>query len=152
MFAYCNNNPIILEDHNGKDPIAISIGLGLVIGLSIAIPAAFYFAWELGANLADFITSSRVQISNAQKATEPETPDVTYPGNDPQKAPDGYEWKGKGEQGEKGGNYYNKDTGESLGPDLDHPDPIGPHWDYNYRGSGVKGWRIFPNGEVILKK
>ena len=82
---------------------------------------------------------------------EEQLPDVTYPGDDPEKAPEGYEWRGKGEQGSKKGSYFNKDTKESLHPDLDHPDGVDPHWDYNYRGSGCKGWRIFANG-VIEKK
>ena len=65
---------------------------------------------------------------------------------------DGYEWKGKGEQGSKEGSYFNPESGESLHPDLDHPEGKAPHWDYNYRGSGVKGWRIFPDGAFELKE
>jgi hypothetical protein len=75
---------------------------------------------------------------------ETDIPDVTYPGNDPKEAPEGTEWKGKGEKGSKEGNYYNKDTGESWHPDLDHPDPIGPHWDYNFKGSGRMAGVYFP--------
>jgi len=80
-------------------------------------------------------------------------PNVEYPGDDPTVAPEGYEWKGKpgSTPGSKEGNYYNPKTGESLRPDLQHPPEIGPHWDYNYRGSGHRGWRIFPNGRVQLK-
>jgi len=44
---------------------------------------------------------------------------------------DGWEWRGKGEPGTSDGNWYNPDTDEYLHPDLDHPGPIGPH--YNYR-------------------
>ena len=81
----------------------------------------------------------------------PELPDIDYPGDDPTVAPDGYEWKGPGEQGSKQGNYYNPDGKQYLRPDLDHPDPIGSHWDYNYKGSGTKGWRIFPDGNIMPK-
>jgi len=28
------------------------------------------------------------------------------------------------------GSWYNSKSGESLHSDLEHPDPIGPHWDY----------------------
>jgi RHS repeat-associated protein len=52
-------------------------------------------------------------------------------GNDPTKCPsDGFEWRGKGEPGSKRGSWYNPQTGEQLYPDLDHPTPIKPHWDY----------------------
>ena len=66
-------------------------------------------------------------------------------------APDGYEWRGAGVPGSKQGNYYNPDGKQSLHPDLNHPDPIGRHWDYNYKGSGSKGWRIFPDGSIVPK-
>ena len=82
----------------------------------------------------------------------PKTPDIKYPGNDPSKAPGSdWEWRGNGDAGSKGGNWYNPNTGESLHPDLDHGEPIGPHWDYDYRGSGTDGWRIFPDGTVLPK-
>ncbi len=85
-----------------------------------------------------------------EKSAE-DTPKVDYPGDDPNVAPEGYTWKGKGPQGSKQGNYYNPNGKQSLHPDLDHPPDIGPHWDYNYKGSGTKGWRVFPNGEVLPK-
>jgi hypothetical protein len=36
------------------------------------------------------------------------------------KVGNGYEWRGRGEQGSKEGNYYNPQKGTSLHPDLDH--------------------------------
>ncbi|MCH9609385.1 MAG: hypothetical protein S4CHLAM45_05260 [Chlamydiales bacterium] len=52
-------------------------------------------------------------------------------GNDPTKKPgEGFEWRGKGKQGSKEGSWYNPETGEQLYPDLSHPAPIKPHWDY----------------------
>ena len=53
-----------------------------------------------------------------------------YPGDNPEVAPEGYEWRGRGPQGSPAGNYYNPETGESLHHDLDHEPPIGLHWDY----------------------
>jgi hypothetical protein len=51
--------------------------------------------------------------------------------DDPSQPPgDGWEWRGNGPAGTKEGSWYNPDTGESLHPDLDHPDPIGPHYDW----------------------
>jgi RHS repeat-associated protein len=74
--------------------------------------------------------------------------------NDPPQIPDdpstapGPDWEWRG--GDKG-QWFNPKTGESLRPDLDHLDPIGPHWDYKKRGES-KGWRIFPDGRVEPKK
>ena len=54
-----------------------------------------------------------------------------YPGNNPSKPPGpGYEWRGSGDPSSGKGNWYNPRTGQTLHPDLNHPNPIGPHWDY----------------------
>ena len=68
---------------------------------------------------------------------------MTYPGDDPAKAPDGYQWKGPDEQGGKRGGYQNQNGPDSWHPDLDHPEGVDPHWDYN-DGFGHK-WRVFPD-------
>ncbi len=70
-------------------------------------------------------------LSNEDDKKQPDSPDVTYPGNDPQKAPDGYVWKGKGERGGKEGNYYNPDNKTYLHPDLDHTDPNEEAFEYD---------------------
>jgi hypothetical protein len=49
------------------------------------------------------------------------------------------------------GNWYNPDTTESLGPNLDHAPPIGPHYDYKYRGMPGKGWRVYEDGRIVPK-
>ena len=71
--------------------------------------------------------------------------DGRWPGDDPTKAPDGFEWRGNGAPGSSKGNWYNPDTGEILHPDLNHPQPIGPHW--NFRDILKQWWRIFRNGK-----
>jgi hypothetical protein len=73
-------------------------------------------------------------------------------GNNPSKAPKGFEWRGRpgSTPGTKFGNWHNPKTGESLFPDLNHPMPIGPHWDY--KDPLGKWWRIFPNGSKVPKK
>ena len=71
---------------------------------------------------------------------------------DPAIAPgEGFEWKGKGGPGSKEGTYYCPQTGQSRHPDIDHPAPIGLHWDYNRKGSGCKGWREYLSGRVAKK-
>ncbi|HET9112901.1 MAG TPA: polymorphic toxin type 37 domain-containing protein, partial [Burkholderiales bacterium] len=74
-----------------------------------------------------------------------------WPGNDASKAPPGTAWRGKpgSQPGDGNGNYYNPITSESYRPDLNHPAPIGPHWDY--RAPDGSWSRIFPNGDVIPK-
>jgi RHS repeat-associated protein len=76
---------------------------------------------------------------------------MKYPGNDPSRPPKGYEWRGKpgSKPGSQDGNWYNPNTGESLRPDLNHPNPIGPHWDY--RSPAGKWYRIFPDETVSPK-
>ncbi len=74
-----------------------------------------------------------------------------FPGTDPTKPPQGFEWRGQpgSTPGSKNGNYYNPSTGESLRPDLLHPAPIGPHWDY--KDALGRWFRIFPNGDILPK-
>ena len=75
-----------------------------------------------------------------------------YPGNDPTKAPgENFEWRGKGDPSTGKGAWVNSKTGETLHPDLNHGDPYGPHWDYNYPGGG-NGFRIYPDGSMTPKK
>ncbi|MDD3865073.1 MAG: polymorphic toxin type 37 domain-containing protein [Candidatus Izemoplasmatales bacterium] len=73
---------------------------------------------------------------------ENDTPRIEYPGDDPSKSPgEGWEWKGKGNPESGEGCWFNKETGESFHPDLNHNDPIGPHWDY--RNSNGEWYRIY---------
>ena len=65
---------------------------------------------------------------------------------DPTVSPgEGWEWRGPADRG----SWYNPKTGESLHPDLAHPDPIGPH--YDYRAPDGDFYRIFPDGGVERK-
>jgi len=74
-----------------------------------------------------------------------------FPGWDPARCPgEGYEWRGRGEPGSKSGNWYNPETGEWLRGDLEHPNPIGSHWDYGIRGEGTS-YRIYPDGSYEPK-
>lgn len=62
---------------------------------------------------------------------KPEPPDVSYPGDDPAVPPaDGFEWRGQEPVGSDKGSWVNPQTGEQYHPDLNHGDPVGPHYDY----------------------
>jgi len=77
----------------------------------------------------------------------PET--APYPGDNPYIAPNGYGWRGPGSQGSREGSYYNPDDGTVLSPDLNHPEPIAPHWDYKDE-NGI-WWRLYKDGSIELK-
>lgn len=156
MFAYCNNNPANYKDADGKEPITITLtvtAVGVVIIIVCVAVASYYIVkalWEIGDWIADSTRIACEEISYAKKTVEPDPPDVTYPGDDPEKAPDGYEWRGPDNQGGKRGGYANPNGKDSWHPDLDHPDGVDPHWDYN-DGLGNK-WRVFPERiEFVLK-
>jgi RHS repeat-associated protein len=69
---------------------------------------------------------------------------------DPSQAPGpGWAWRGNGPPGSNQGAWYNPETGESLHPDLDHLDPIGPHYDY-VAPDGTQ-YRIYQNGQIEQK-
>ena len=150
MFAYCHNSPVAFYDTEGNMATEATIAaanwwnpIGWIAGGILVVEvvvAAVVISEEIDSESA--IKSHEISekqaneeptptVSSSKKEKEkPKTPDVTYPGDDPANPPDGTSWKGKGSQGSKQGNYYNPKTGESWHPDLDHPDPIGPHWDY----------------------
>ncbi len=69
-------------------------------------------------------------------------------GDDPSECPDeGFEWKGRGTPESGKGNWVRgqKPNQEALNPDLNHPAPIGPHWDYT-SPEFPNGIRIKPDG------
>ncbi|HBG42117.1 MAG TPA: endonuclease [Porphyromonadaceae bacterium] len=112
------------------------------LGTSMAVGGAIGVASTIGVSYANGInplTGKSLNNSN------------NYPGNNPSKAPKGYEWRGKPNStpGMEDGNWYNPKTGETLRPDLNHPTPIGPHWDY--RDTSGQWWRVFPDGSKSPK-
>lgn len=159
MFAYCNNNPVNYLDNSGKNPDSVQVWTGTMwwlCGLDGPLPVGeiIYGAGIVILGIyvliaADEIATPQISLEQEEGKSEPEPPDVTYPGDNPAEAPDGYEWKGPDEQGGKRGGYKNPNGKDSWHPDLDHPDGIPPHWDYN-DGFGHK-WRVFPDHiEIVL--
>ena len=74
-----------------------------------------------------------------------------FPGWAPTKCPgEGYEWRGRGEPGSGRGSWYNPETKEQLFPDLNHPEPLPPHWDYD-NDDGTDGYRIFEDDSYAPK-
>ena len=152
LFAYCNNNPVYYIDPTGNMATEATIVAANWWNL-----VGWFFAAVVVVEAAALVVAIDKTTSDSNEANDketigleqPEVPDVTYPGNDPTKAPEGTTWRGSGKQGSKQGNYYNPKTGESWHPDLDHPEPIGPHWDY--KDSDGIWWRIGENNILVLK-
>ena len=159
MFAYCLNNPVNYIDRDGTNAEAVqwwTSTMWWLCGADTVLPVGdiIYGAGILilgfyALTVADEASMPQISLEEEKNEAEPEPPDVTYPGDDASKAPEGTEWKGKGKQGSDRGNYHNPETGESWHPDLDHPEPVGPHWDY--RDPSGTWWRIGPGGNISLK-
>lgn len=73
-----------------------------------------------------------------------------YRGNDPSIAPGSdWKWHGSGAPQTGKGAWVKEGTKESLHPDLQHPPPYGPHWDYVDQNG--KQWRVWPDGTMSKK-
>jgi hypothetical protein len=84
------------------------------------------------------------------EGSRPDHPIPIYPPGDGTLAPGAdWEWRGKTDPAGGKGNWTNPGTGESLHPDLNHPPPIGPHWDW--KDPSGENWRLFPDGRVEPK-
>ena len=103
-------------------------------------------------------SSHKAEQAEPQPQSEPESssdssgkaPDAPPIPDDPGKPPGpDWEWRGKGAPGSGEGSWYNPKTGESLHPDLNHPDPVGPHWDY--KAPDKTQWRVYPDGRMEPK-
>jgi RHS repeat-associated protein len=149
MYQYLFNNPYLYQDDTGELAIAIPL---LIWGAELAVPgisawvtaivsgaavgAIAYGGYKLVETfndrgysaLNDYHSGDLTWVS---KSDEDPPYDGKELGTDPTASPGKeFEWKGKGKPGSKQGSWYNPNTGESLHPDLDHPPPIKPHWDY----------------------
>ena len=113
--------------------------------LAGAIGGAITGGIQGGISYSSKLTTSPVSSNTLDK------PSIKYPGNDPTKCNiPNFEWRGSGPPETGHGNFVNMKTGEWLHPDLNHPAPIGPHYDYiPYKNGPV--YRIFPDGSIKLK-
>lgn len=167
-YAYALESPA-----NYRDPAGQQVGEGVAVVACLADPVCAVALGALGvatvtepwwgprvANWASHAASSADDADappDAQTLPIPDNPTETakdkcppqkpkWPGWDPTRAPEGFEWRGApgSQPGDPDGTYYNPDTDESLYPDLNHPAPKGPHWDYWPPNGGPKV-PIFPD-------
>lgn len=177
LYRYVGNNPAQLRDPSGNVAIADDIGIGagiIVVGGGFLLCRAMggcQFQPPLPCFLggacpkppppsvpkpvaqpgpppcpANAVCADNNGNNDPQGPKKPQ-----WPGDDPSKAPPGTTWRGApgSTPGGGNGNYFNSQTGESYHPDLNHPDPIGPHWDY--KDPNGLWWRIMPNGTIVPK-
>ena len=172
LYHYGGNNPIKYTDPNGEI-LVLAIPAAAVVAAkaaawfvgSLAICAVGgYVIGKTAENAVEYAKSKDSENPEAEPADKPSPmpksghlegkdkgnkgqtadPPGEYPGDDPTKPPEGYEWRGKpgSQPGGKDGSYYDPGTGEVLRPDLDHPEGIDPHWDY--KDPSGNWWRWFP--------
>ena len=169
LFAYCGNDPVNYIDPTGENgtsdvligwagaawwlafvdgplpfgEIIYAVGF-IVLGVIVAAEAI---------KVADFVqeAANSEKKSGSDTKNTPAPPEVEYPGDDPTVAPgDDYEWRGQQPIGGDRGSWVNKSTVEQWHPDLNHPYPKGPHWDYTDIWKVV--WSVFKDGRVIIWK
>lgn len=148
------NNPVNYIDPMGLFVPAVvnPYTIGLLTGAAVSASAYLQSNSDIANNIWQGITGWFANESNEKETGCHDAQGKPgWPGDDPSKAPSGTEWKGKPGSipGSKDGNYHNPDTKESYRPDLDHGEPIGPHWDYRDPSGGWN--RIFPDGRVEPK-
>lgn len=69
----------------------------------------------------------RTTAVKSEDNSQNDLPDIKYPGDDPNISHgDSWKWRDPKDKGA----WHNPKTGETLHPDLDHPTPEGPLWDY----------------------
>ena len=146
-YSYVGGNPI-----SRTDPRGLRDGYpGDYTGPSSPSPflPSIFDVFSPGTPANDAFVRSVNRMTKAVRDFCASTP--AWPGNDPSVAPPGTEWRGKpgSTPGGKEGNYVDPNTGESYRPDLNHPDPIGPHWDH--RDTDGNWGRIYPDGTRVTK-
>jgi RHS repeat-associated protein len=166
-YSYTDDRPTTVVDRTGLGasvlgyavPVAVpfvpdilaqagAASAGLSYGALFGV--GFWVATKVSAG--SYSPQHTTELPMATKATPP-APSAFPNFDDPSTPPgDGWEWRGNGAPGSKEGSWYNPGSGESLHPDLDHGEPIGPHYDWKSPSApNKKGYRVYPDGEVVPK-
>ena len=102
----------------------------------IGIDDKTYDYWYYGLNA---VSAMGTMAGNAYMYNHPR-----YPGNNPNRKPDGFtEWRGKPPVGGEKGAWCNPRNKQSLHPDFNHAEGIGPHWDWNVKDEHYRLFRFY---------
>jgi RHS repeat-associated protein len=159
MYTYMGASPVSRHDPMGlswrqcpANSLATARAICFLEGKALAYCKARH--WNLVVVEFDEIRYRCCAAQTPKTAPPKPKPKPSSPGQpptDPTKPPGpGYEWRPAGSRpGIDKGGWHNPNTGESLHPDLNHPDPIGPHWDY--KGPYGPQYRWYPDGRMVPK-
>jgi hypothetical protein len=157
-YAYAADNPENLGDPTGYEAIPVPIDVGACadpLTAAICAGAAGYTVVEGVKALYNATTGEEGGDEGeaelrAKQIAEENCGEFDPNFNNPEELPGpGWEWKGKGPPGSSEGSWVNPETGEKLYPDLNHPEPEGPHYDYTAPDGSQ--WRIYPGGRIEPK-
>ncbi len=159
-YQYCLNNPLKYFDPDGCFAFVIPIiGFSikaLVTATAYASAAAItaWSAYKIEKALQEKEENQRYkEWQESQKEKKPPYEGKEL-GEDPTKCPgECFKWKGKGAPGSRQGNWVRGEgkSREILHPDLNHPDPIAPHWDYT-GPEFPRGARLYLDNSWELKR
>jgi len=159
LYEYCLSNPLRFCDPDGRFIFVIPLvtwGAGVVFPtIATAIggtAAATLIYWGLN-EAKDAMNKKKKQPVVVLDGYQPPYNGKDLPHSPTNKPPaPGFEWQGKGPPGSNKGSWV-KGNGtpwkETLHPDFNHPDPIGPHWDY--KGLHGEEIRLYPDGSWRFK-
>lgn len=166
-YGYVGGNPLNFSDPKGLFAVGVAVGIGVrVVGGRIAIAAIGISARRYGpvgmvaacvlvgvCTMQDADSSAADKPSNDGEKVCPPRPDFDWTDPSvPPVGPDGQSWPWRGPDapgGPRGGYVNPSNPDQSAHPDLSHPAPVGPHWDFTDRKTG--GWRVYPDGTVKPK-
>lgn len=178
LYQFNFNNPFRYYDPNGKCAFVVPLIWG-IFELGAAITVEITAEAIISAAIASAVAWGAHEVLTGVQHTvdRPQSPETTKQnedeeekrtgekapqappfngselGDDPTKCPgEGFEWRGNGPPSSGKGSWVRGEGGskESLHPDINHPKPKGPHWDYE--GPGFpNGARLYPNGSWEVK-